>query len=125
MANKMPRNIIVLVLALVVLGGLFFILRPNSDTGSPRILSFDLLIQNDKMAPAEITLNKGDKVTFRVTADKAMEFHLHGYDLQLDLSPGESSTLQFDATLTGQFGIEEESTSTELGKLIVLPSGGG
>ncbi|MDQ4000970.1 MAG: hypothetical protein M3283_08240 [Actinomycetota bacterium] len=48
-------------------------------------------------------------------------FHLHGYDLEEEVEPGELTELAFDATLTGRFEIENEQTHEELGTLLVQP----
>ncbi len=46
------------------------------------------------MTPAEIAVTAGDGVTLSITSDRALDFHLHGYDLglcwlpPLSLAPG-------------------------------------
>ena len=50
-----------------------------------------------------------------------MEFHLHGYDLEAQVEPGEPAELAFEATVTGRFEIENEQTREELGMLLVQP----
>ncbi len=71
------------------------------------------------MTPSEITI--GDRARFRITSDSPLEFHLHGYDLEEEVEPGELTELAFDATLTGRFEIEHEQTHEELGTLLVQP----
>jgi len=60
-------------------------------------------------------------VTLRWTSDIPVEVHLHGYDLEEEVSPGEETDLSFEADLTGRFEIEEHETETELGTLLVQP----
>ncbi len=60
------------------------------------------------MPPAEIELNEGDTAILRVTADREIALHVHGYDLERDLEPGEAAEIRFEATLTGRFEIEDD-----------------
>ena len=53
---------------------------------------------------AEIEL--GEEVVLVVTADVADEIHVHGYDLTLDLVPGEAATLAFEADKPGVWEVE-------------------
>ncbi|MDQ3328240.1 MAG: hypothetical protein M3506_06935, partial [Chloroflexota bacterium] len=74
---------------------------------------------------AEINLNEGDTAILRVTANREIALHVHGYDLERDLEPGERAEKRFEATLSGRFDIEDEPTETELGTLVVQPREGG
>ncbi|MBD0356094.1 MAG: hypothetical protein ICV57_02810 [Rubrobacter sp.] len=73
------------------------------------------------MTPSEITDDEGDQVRFRRTSDSPLVFHLHGYDVEEEVEPGELTELAFDATLTGRFEIENEQTHEELSTLLVQP----
>jgi hypothetical protein len=57
------------------------------------------------MSPAEISVNEYDRVTLRVSSDKPMELHLHGYDVEREVEPGREAKLRFKADLTGRFEI--------------------
>ena len=123
----MNRTLVVALLVLVALGGLFFALRPGK-TGSdgeiadgPREVSFDVAIEDGAMTPDEIEVREGDRVTLRLTSEKPTEVHLHGYDLEVEVSPGEAATLSFEADLTGRFAVENHETEEELGTLVVEP----
>jgi len=50
-----------------------------------------------------------------------MELHLHGYDVEGEVGPGQKTTLRFEADLTGRFEIEDHATEQELGVLQVRP----
>jgi hypothetical protein len=82
---------------------------------------FDLAIREGAMTPDEISVDEGDVVRLRITSNAPLEFHLHGYDLEEELEPGEAQELVFDATITGRFEIENEETQEELGLLLVQP----
>jgi hypothetical protein len=56
----------------------------------------------------------GTQVTLVITSDVADEAHLHGYDLQAELVPGEPAELDFDATIPGVFEVELHETGTVL-----------
>ena len=61
----------------------------------------------------------GTSVTLVVTSDEADEVHVHGYDIEKELSPGTPVTLQFDATITGVFEVELHKAGTVLLRLQV------
>ena len=48
----------------------------------------------------------GEEVLLVVTADVKDQVHVHGYDLTLDLVPGQEATLAFAADLPGVWEVE-------------------
>jgi hypothetical protein len=66
-----------------------------------------------------VQVAKGTSVALVVTSDVADEVHLHGYDIEKELSPGTPVTLQFDATITGVFEVELHKAGTVLLRLQV------
>lgn len=68
-----------------------------------------------------ITVQQGDEVRLRITSDVPDEFHLHGYNLHVAVSPGKSGMLKFTAKLTGRFPYELHKSGLELGALEVYP----
>ncbi len=131
MSRAMTRALILVPLFLLILAGLFLLLRPSptpetattseSTVERPREKTFDLAGVGGTMAPDEITVDEGDQVNLRITSDSPIEFHLHGYDLSEEIEPDEPAELSFDATITGRFEIEDEQTHQELGILVVQP----
>ena len=83
--------------------------------------TFDLAITQGSMAPNEISVDEGDEIALRITSDSPVAFHLHGYDLESEVEPGEPTELSFTATISGRFEIENEQTRQELGVLLVQP----
>jgi heme/copper-type cytochrome/quinol oxidase subunit 2 len=61
----------------------------------------------------------GAKVRLEVTADRADEVHLHGYDRKVDVEPGEPAVLEFTADVPGVFEVELEEASLKLVELQV------
>ena len=81
----------------------------------------DLAVEDGAMTPEEIEVGEGDRVRLRVTSDEQMEVHLHCYDIEQEVTPGEPATLSFEADLTGRFEIEDHESEEVLGVLIVQP----
>jgi hypothetical protein len=71
--------------------------------------------------PSVIRLKRNAAVVLTVVADAADELHIHGYNLQLKLSPDQPGTLSFVAKRTGRFMLELHRADTELGALEVYP----
>lgn len=121
------RTIVVALLVLLALGGLFFALRPDSGrsgadgSGEARTETFDVSIEGGAMNPEEVSVSEGDRVTLRLTSDEPVELHVHGYDLEKEVTPGEPTTLSFEADLTGRFEVEDHDKETALGVLLVRP----
>ena len=117
----MARSLILVLLVLAILGGLFVLLRPDSPTAGPQTQEFDLRISGETMEPSDVTVTEGDRVVLQITSDSPLEVHLHGYDLEREVEPGEPARLSFEADLTGRFEIENHETEKELGTLVVEP----
>lgn len=126
------RNVVVIVLVILGLGVLFLALRPDSTStkaddptetpaDEPQERIYDVAIEGGAMNPAEISAEEGDLVTLRLTSETPVEVHVHGYDLEGDVLPGEETVLSFEADATGQFEIEDHETEAELGALLVEP----
>ena len=61
-----------------------------------------------------VPVASGEPVTLVVTSDVADEVHVHGYDLQAALSPGQPAELTFAATIPGVFEVELHEAGTLL-----------
>ncbi len=129
----MNRTVVVIVLVVLGLGILYLALRPDStshedddptgtsaDESQERI--YDVAIESGTMNPGEISVEEGDFVTLRLTSESPVEVHVHGYDLEGDVLPGEETDLSFEAYTTGRFEIEDHETEAQLGTLLVQPS---
>jgi FtsP/CotA-like multicopper oxidase with cupredoxin domain len=53
-----------------------------------------------------IRVKRGDVVTLKWSADKAMSLHLHGYDIEKEVAPGAVTEMTFAARATGRFTVE-------------------
>ena len=115
------RLVTLAVISVLVLGGLFLVLRPDPPAASPTKRSFDLEIRGDGMEPREVSVREGDRVSMTITADRPVEVHVHGYDLEHEIEPQAPTELSFVADLTGRFPMEDHETEEELGVLVVGP----
>jgi FtsP/CotA-like multicopper oxidase with cupredoxin domain len=117
----MNRALVVIAVALLGLGGLFLALRPNASGDEPQDRGYDVEIEDGAMSPAEIAAGQGDQLTLRLTSNAPVEVHIHGYDLEEEVEPGEETELSFETELSGRFEIEDHDTEAELGALLVEP----
>jgi len=126
------RTVVVIVLVVLGLGVLFLALRPDSTStkdddpsetpaDEPQERDYDVAIEGGAMEPAEINAEEGDFVTLRLTSESPVEVHVHGYDVEGDVLPGEETVLSFQADATGGFEIEDHETEAQLGTLLVQP----
>ena len=117
----MVRTLILVMGVVLILAGLFVLLRPNPPAAEPQTREFDLRISEGVMEPSDITVAEGDRVVLRISTDSPLEVHVHGYDIERELEPNEPARLSFEADLTGRFEIEDHETEEELGTLVVEP----
>ncbi len=119
MGQARVRNLVMVLLTLIIMVVLFFLLRPkssapeSSEVGETQEASFALAVNGNNMSPAKVSVTEGDQVNLQITSDHPIEFHLHGYDLEEEVQPGEPGELSFEATMTGQFPIEDHDTEAE------------
>lgn len=59
-------------------------------------------------------IDLGETVTIRVTSDVEDSIHLHGYDVEVDITPASPADLTFDATIPGVFEVELEESGLQL-----------
>jgi FtsP/CotA-like multicopper oxidase with cupredoxin domain len=72
----------------------------------------------------EFEATKGETVRIAVRSDEDAELHVHGYELEEELTAGGVTRLEFPADIDGKFEIEAHSHATgdiPLGELAVLP----
>jgi hypothetical protein len=70
-------------------------------------------------APARTELRRGERIALRVTSDRADTLHVHGYDKELALPPGQEATLTLTADRTGLFEVETHESRLVLTQLLV------
>lgn len=84
---------------------------------------FELTVKRGKLAsgPEVLAVREGDEVVLRVTSDRVDEMHLHGYDLEMNLSANVPAELKFTASRSGRFEYELHKSHADLGALEVQP----
>ena len=63
-------------------------------------------LAGDRLDPESIAVCKGQELTLLITTQRAGEIHIHGYEKEMDVKPGDTATFKFSTTLPGQFPIE-------------------
>ncbi len=69
----------------------------------------------------EITVKQGGTIRFTVVSDAAEQVHVHGYDVEKAVGPGEKARFAVPATITGVFEVELENAGVQIVKLTVEP----
>jgi hypothetical protein len=109
----------VVVVAFLAIGG-YLAFRSTGGGGSE--VAIHLTVSGDKITPDNPTAKQGDHVNMTITADKAEEIHLHGYDIPFEVpSAGGSVTHSFTADKSGSFEMEIEDTGAPLTQFTVKP----
>ena len=68
---------------------------------------FDLEMKAGALAPQWRTLRvkQGDAVELRWMSERPVHLHLHGYDIELRVKPGEAAVMAFKAAEAGRFAL--------------------
>ena len=75
--------------------------------GDPESISLDLEVHDRQLVGHDVvSAKKGDTVALNWTADESVTIHLHGYDIEETITPGETTTFAFTADIEGHFLIE-------------------
>ena len=85
-------------------------------------VTLDVTVTADAMDPSALSVCRDQEVTVAIDSQTDGEFHLHGYDQEVELTDGGTATLTFTADVAGQFIIELHSSAgdeTEIGVLTV------
>lgn len=69
--------------------------------------------------PGRVEIAKGEKVRLVVHADRADEIHVHGYDLEAKMGPGQDAVIEFVASQPGLFEVETHESHLLLTQLAV------
>jgi FtsP/CotA-like multicopper oxidase with cupredoxin domain len=117
--------------AIAVAVVLFVVLNDNGGDSSSATTGLTKITFKDG-APVggvrDIEVAQGDHVRLDVTPDVPAEVHVHGYELEKDVKPGQTAKFDFPATAEGEFEIEahhlvngEEQTGVQVAELKVTP----
>ena len=96
----MRRREFLLVLAAAPLTGV---------AAEPASRAFELALAKGRVDAAQETVRvkKGDKVELRWTSDRRIALHLHGYDIEIAVKPGEPTVTALNARIAGRFSVDK------------------
>ena len=78
-----------------------------ADAAPPKVLSFSV-VNGAVTGPSDtVKVQQGDKLELKWSSDKPMELHLHGYDIEVKVSPQAPAVMSFIANIPGRFPIEQ------------------
>jgi hypothetical protein len=70
---------------------------------------------------AEISVDEGETVRFKVTSPVADEVHVHGYDVEKEVPAGGTAVVAFPADIEGIFEVELHHSEEQIAELRVNP----
>jgi hypothetical protein len=79
---------------------------------------FNIRIENGR-APENmrfVRVNQGDVVKLRWSTDRAVTLHLHGYDIERRVTPGQIVEMIFEARVTGRFPVHVHAAGPTAGR---------
>jgi plastocyanin len=91
---------------------------PSGETAD---VTVNVVVANGKVNPsgASIKVKAGQTVLVTATSDADEELHIHGYDKELELSPGKPASVKFTANMKGTFEVETHKSGKLVAKLVV------
>ena len=84
--------------------------------GAERV--FNIRIENGRV-PEDmryVRVSQGDVVKLRWSTDRAVILHLHGYDIERRITPGQIVEMIFEARVTGRFPVHVHAAGPTAGR---------
>lgn len=72
-------------------------------SAAPGPVEIDVSLQDKELIPGTIQVSQDDTVTLKVQSDAEGSLHLHGYDVEKEVTPGEVTEFVFVADATGRY----------------------
>lgn len=90
-------------------------------SGEQADVTVNVTVANGKVNPSgsSIKVKAGQTVLVTAVSDTAEELHIHGYDKELELTPGKPASVKFTANMKGTFEIETHKSGKLVAKLVV------
>ena len=85
----------------------------SSGPCGPTTVTLNVTVTDDGMDPSDLQACRDQDVTIVIDSQTDGEFHLHGYELEQELTAGEEATVEFTADVAGQFIIERHGATDE------------
>lgn len=100
----------------------FVIAKPGSDdTSGPQTIRIQLKNHDPVGGRRVIKVKKDDRVLIVVSSDKPETVHLHGYEIEREITPSKPGRFAFRAKNEGAFELESHTTEKKLATLQVQP----
>ncbi len=70
---------------------------------------FDLALKAGELPKDQriVKVKQGESVELRWTSDQPVRLHLHGYDIEVAVKPGEPAVTALSARMAGRFSVEK------------------
>ncbi len=85
-------------------------------SAAPGQVEIDVSLQDKKLIPGTIQVSQDDTVTLKVQSDAEGSLHLHGYDIEKEVTPGEVAEFVFVADATGRYRLAFHPASGSAGE---------
>lgn len=93
----------------------------HGNGGGLLVPTIEVVNGKPKDGVTELAFEQGDEIRFAVTSDSADEVHVHGYDVEAEVGPGEKAVLDFPADLEGVFEVELHHSGAQIAELTIKP----
>mgnify|MGYP001310671764 CR=1 FL=1 len=96
---------------------------PTATTGVPPAKVTRIALEDG--APVggleKIDVSKGDVIRLTVTSNTADEVHVHGFDIEKEVGPGNPAAFRFTADIEGRFEVESHEKAIPIAEITVNP----
>lgn len=90
--------------------------QQQTDDATNATVRIEIRIENRKLVGDQvIRLTQGQRVEIVWITDEAVELHMHGYDIRVEISPDGPATMTFTAHATGRFPVTSHGFGDEHG----------
>ncbi len=91
----------------------------HSDDDADQMVMIEIAGDTVTPEPGKTEVKLGSSVMLMITSDIADEVHVHGYDQEFELKPGETTNFTFTADIPGTFEVETHESGQVLTELEV------
>jgi hypothetical protein len=92
--------------AIIVISAGMMIAAEAADTVQHKVLKLSVVNGAVVGVGDTVKVQQGDDLELRWSSDQPMELHLHGYDIEVKVSPQAPAVMSFKANIPGRFPVE-------------------
>lgn len=92
---------------------------PSISIQATKVIEITVKGRSVSPPPARVDVAQGQPVRLIVHSDAPDEVHVHGYDIEKPVGPGQDAVIEFAATQTGLFEVETHESGLLLTQLAV------